>query len=137
MSNNPADPFEFLRKLWAPLGLPMGAPGAMPPTFPFSGVPGMMIPTLDVAEIDKRIQDLKSVETWLSLNLEMLRTSIQGLEAQKSTIAAFQSMQANAANAAANIAASAASAAAAAAPAASAAPAPKRARRKRPAEGSQ
>lgn len=78
------DPFEFLKKLWAPMGLPM------------PGMANMVSPTTNIAELEKRINDLKSVENWLSLNLEMVRTTIQGLEAQKATIAAFQSMQTSA-----------------------------------------
>jgi len=66
--NAPQDPFEMFRRLWGPLGVP---------------VPGMAMPTLDPNEIDKRIQDLKSVEAWLNVNLNMLRAGIQGLEMQK------------------------------------------------------
>lgn len=71
------DPFEFLKALWSPMGLP---------------VPGLVAPTLDVSEIDKRLNDLKSVENWLNLNLNVLRMTIQGLEMQKSTLAAMQGM---------------------------------------------
>jgi hypothetical protein len=69
------DPFEMFRRLWGPLGVP---------------VPGMAMPTLDPQEIDKRIQELKSVELWLSMNLNMLRTAIQGLEMQKAGLNAMQ-----------------------------------------------
>ena len=65
---NPQDPFEMFRRLWGPLGVP---------------VPGMTMPTLDPQEIDKRVRELKSVEAWLSMNLNMLRAAIQGLEMQK------------------------------------------------------
>jgi hypothetical protein len=75
---NPSDPFEMFRRLWGPLGVP---------------VPGMAMPTLDPREIDKRIADLRSVETWLNMNLNMIRLSIQGLEMQK---AALQAMGAGA-----------------------------------------
>jgi hypothetical protein len=75
----PTDPFEMFRRLWGPLGVP---------------VPGMAMPTLDPQEIEKRIADLRSVETWLNMNLNMLRLSIQGLEMQK---AALQAMGAGAA----------------------------------------
>jgi len=68
------DPFELLKKMWAPMGLPLA-------------------PLLDVNDIEKRIADLKSVETWLSMNMNVLRMTIQGLEMQKATLAAFQSMQ--------------------------------------------
>ena len=71
----PQDPFEMFRRLWGPLGVP---------------VPGMAMPTLDPQEIDKRVQELKSVEMWLSMNLNMLRTAIQGLEMQKAGLSAMQ-----------------------------------------------
>ncbi len=71
---NSTDPFEFLKSLWNPLGMPM---------------PGMVTPTLDPAELEKRIADLKSVENWLNLNLNVLRMSIQGLEMQKATLSAM------------------------------------------------
>jgi exonuclease VII small subunit len=74
----PQDPFEMFRRLWGPLGVP---------------VPGMAMPTLDPQEIDKRVQELKSVEMWLSMNLNMLRTAIQGLEMQKAGLQQMQGMQ--------------------------------------------
>ena len=70
----PTDPFEMFRRLWGPLGVP---------------VPGMAMPTLDPQEIEKRIADLRSVETWLNMNLNMLRLSIQGLEMQKAALQAM------------------------------------------------
>ena len=76
--NAPQDPFEIFRRLWGPLGVP---------------VPGMTMPTMDPAEIDKRIQELKSVEMWLSMNLNVLRTAIQGLEMQKTGLQQVQGMQ--------------------------------------------
>jgi len=72
------DPFEFFKKLWSPMGLPM---------------PGMVAPLLDTKEIDKRITDLKSVENWLTMNLNVLRMTIQGLEMQRATLLAVQAMQ--------------------------------------------
>jgi hypothetical protein len=74
MSNVP-DPFEFVKGFWNSLGLPMA---------------GMVTPTLDVSEVDKRIADLKLVENWLNMNLSMLRMSIQGLEMQRLTLSALQ-----------------------------------------------
>ena len=73
--NQPQDPFEMFRRLWGPLGVP---------------VPGLSMPTLDPQEIDKRVQELKSVELWLSMNLNMPRTAIQGLEMQKAGLNAMQ-----------------------------------------------
>ena len=74
-AKTPQDPFEMFRRLWGPLGVP---------------VPGMAMPTMDPQEIDKRVQELKSVEMWLSMNLNMLRTAIQGLEMQKAGLNAMQ-----------------------------------------------
>jgi hypothetical protein len=81
------DPLEFFKKLWSPMGLPM---------------PGMVAPLLDTKEIDKRITDLKSVENWLTMNLNVLRMTIQGLEMQRATLLAVQSMQPPAAGGAPN-----------------------------------
>ena len=71
----PQDPFEMFRRLWGPLGVP---------------IPGMAMPTLDPAEVEKRIIELKSVEGWLNMNLNMVKLSIQGLEMQKAALQAMQ-----------------------------------------------
>lgn len=49
--------------------------------------------SLDPQVIDKRIEDLKTVEQWLGFNLNLVRSTIQGLEVQKGTLAAIQSFQ--------------------------------------------
>jgi hypothetical protein len=74
-AKQPQDPFEMFRKLWGPLGLP---------------VPGMAMPTLDPREIEKRIADLRSIEGWLTMNLNMLRMAVSGLEVQKAALEAMQ-----------------------------------------------
>lgn len=73
--------FEFLRKLWATgSGMPSGLmPGL-----------GAMTPPMDLEDVDKRIHDLKAVESWLQLNANLLRTTIQGLEVQRATLVALQ-----------------------------------------------
>jgi len=55
-------------------------------------LPGMVTPTLDVNELDKRIADLKAVENWLKMNLNMLQMTTQGLEMQRVALAAVQAM---------------------------------------------
>ncbi len=75
--------FEFLRKLWG--GGFAGMPGG--------GIPGMAnfaAPPMDLEELDKRIHDLRAVESWLQLNASLLRTAIQGLEVQRATLVALQ-----------------------------------------------
>lgn len=69
------DPLQFLKSLWGPMGVPIA---------------GLVTPTLDLSELDKRIADLKSVENWLKMNLSMLQMNIQGLEMQKATVTAIQ-----------------------------------------------
>lgn len=49
-------------------------------------------PTLDPAEIDKRIQELKIVQFWLEQNARLLSSTIQALEVQKLTLSTLQSM---------------------------------------------
>ncbi|MCB1958024.1 MAG: hypothetical protein KDG55_20260 [Rhodocyclaceae bacterium] len=71
------DPMEFMRNMWGNMGF---------------SLPGMVTPTLDVNELDKRIADLKAVEGWLKMNLNMLQMTTQGLEMQRTTIAAVQAM---------------------------------------------
>ena len=73
-STPPQDPFEIFRRLWGPLGLP---------------VPGMAVPTLDPKEVDKRIAELRSIESWLEVNLNMVRFAVQGLEVQRSALLAM------------------------------------------------
>lgn len=77
MSSPPPDPMDFFKNLWNSVGVPL---------------PGMAVPTLDCDELEKRIADLKAVEGWLKMNLNMLQMSIQALEMQKATLSAFQAM---------------------------------------------
>ncbi len=51
---------------------------------------GVMTPSLVQDELDRRIAELKSVENWLNMNLNVLRMTIQGLEMQKAGLAAMQ-----------------------------------------------
>ena len=71
----PQDPFEMFRRLWGPLGVPL---------------PGMAMPTLDPQEVEKRIVELRSVEAWLNMNLNMVKFSIQGLELQRAALQAMR-----------------------------------------------
>jgi hypothetical protein len=60
-----------------------------------AGLPGMgqwIAPTLNPEELDKRIQELKTVQFWLDQNAKLLGATIQGLEVQKLTLTTLQSM---------------------------------------------
>ena len=76
-NTNMNDPLAFLRNMWSGMGI---------------SLPGMVTPTLDVDELDKRIKDMKAVEGWLRMNLSMLQMTIQGLEMQRTTLGAVQAM---------------------------------------------
>ncbi|MBP5986157.1 MAG: hypothetical protein KA538_03125 [Azonexus sp.] len=71
------DPLNFMRSMWGNMGF---------------SLPGMVAPTFDVEELDKRIKDMKAVEGWLRMNLSMLQMTIQGLEMQRTTVGAVQAM---------------------------------------------
>jgi ribosomal protein L12E/L44/L45/RPP1/RPP2 len=84
------DTLEFVKNLWGGLGVP----GMNMPSMNMTGmnIPGMVMPTLSVEEIRKKITDLKTVESWLELNMNMLKSTIQALEVQAATISTLQSM---------------------------------------------
>ncbi|MFZ6776809.1 PhaM family polyhydroxyalkanoate granule multifunctional regulatory protein [Undibacterium sp. Ji83W] len=73
--NAMGDTLSFVKKLWGNMQ-----------------VPGMVAPPMSVDELDKKIQDLKTVESWLTVNMNMLRGTIQALEVQRATLAALQSI---------------------------------------------
>ena len=55
-------------------------------------MPAWSMPTLDPQELDKRIQDLRTVQFWLEQNARMIAMTIQGLEVQKMTLSTLQGM---------------------------------------------
>ncbi|QRF58524.1 PhaM family polyhydroxyalkanoate granule multifunctional regulatory protein [Variovorax paradoxus] len=77
--------FDFLKNLAA------GATGA-------GSVPGIpslaswVAPTMSVEEVDKRIQELKTVQYWLEQNGHALKATIQALEVQKMTLSTLRGM---------------------------------------------
>jgi hypothetical protein len=83
--SNEKDPMEFMKNLWGNMGF---------------ALPGMVTPTLDTNELDKRITELKTVEGWLKTNLGLLQMAIHGLDMQRNTLAAMQAMSDSASKAA-------------------------------------
>lgn len=77
------DSLEFVKNLWGS----MGVPGM--------NVPGLAVPSLAPEDLDKKIADLKAVESWLNVNMSMLRGTIQALEVQRTTLATLKTMSAN------------------------------------------
>ena len=75
--------FEFLQNLMK------GAGAALP------GVQGFgqwVAPTLDPEELDKRIQELKTVQFWLEQNARLLGTTVQALEVQRMTLSTLKTL---------------------------------------------
>ncbi len=75
--NNSNDPMNFVKNMWGNMGF---------------SLPGMVTPTFDVEEIEKRVKDMKAVEGWLKMNLSMLQMTIQSLEMQCATLNAVRTM---------------------------------------------
>lgn len=91
-------PAEMLDKMWDMMRLtPFGAafPGMQPGTAqgfgsPLTAMSDMMSPLMSVEELDKRITDMRAVEQWLKLNLNMLQSAIQALEVQRATLSTLR-----------------------------------------------
>ena len=75
--------FEFMKEL-------LGASQATQAGMPSMGA--WIAPTLDPKELDKRIEQLKTVQFWLEQNTRMLQTTIQALEVQRMTLSTLESM---------------------------------------------
>jgi hypothetical protein len=75
--------FEFLQ------GLVKGAGQALP------GLPSIgqwVAPTLNPEELEKRIEELRTVQFWLEQNARMLDATIQALEVQRMTLSTLKTM---------------------------------------------
>jgi hypothetical protein len=91
---------EFMQKMWNPFGVPMpgfgmpGAPPGAPGASPVAGMPfpnpAAMFATLDPAELARKIDELKVVETWLQMSLNMMQLSIKTMELQKASLEALR-----------------------------------------------
>ena len=104
--------FDFLQNLSQSASKTAPAAGAIP------GMPSWVAPTLNVEDIDKRIQELKAVQFWLEQNSTALKATIQALEVQKMTLTTLQGMNVSMADLAKAFTAKAPPAEAPAAPAA-------------------
>ena len=90
---------QFTNNMAANSGLGDGVAGgfgamAMPK---IPGMPEWAMPTMDPAELEKRINELKTVLFWLEQNTNALKASVQALEVQKMTLETLKSMSAGAA----------------------------------------
>ncbi|MEO5763762.1 MAG: PhaM family polyhydroxyalkanoate granule multifunctional regulatory protein [Casimicrobiaceae bacterium] len=95
------DAIAFMQKMWNPFGLPM--PGLMPPGvsevpgaaagMPFPN-PAALFAALDPAEVERRINELRIIEGWLAMSLNMMQMSIKTMELQKASLEAMRAGQA-------------------------------------------
>jgi hypothetical protein len=91
---SPEQAFEFMQKMWNPFGLSM--PGVAPPAggtpqaaAPFPN-PLSMFATIDPAEVDKKIGELRVIENWLAMSLNFTQMSIKTLELQRASLEALR-----------------------------------------------
>jgi hypothetical protein len=82
--------FDFLQNLAKQAA---GGAGQSIPQMPNLG--SWVAPTLNVEELDKRIDELKAVQFWLDQNAMALKATIQALEVQKMTLATLKGMNFN------------------------------------------
>ena len=78
--------FDFLQNL---------AKGASTNIPQMPNLANWVAPTLNVEELDKRIEELKNVHFWLEQNSRALGATIQALEVQKMTLATLKGMNFN------------------------------------------
>jgi hypothetical protein len=72
--------FDFLQSLVKNAG------AALP------GIGQWVAPTIDPAEIEKRIEELRTVQFWLEQNARMLGATIQAMEVQRMTLSTLKTM---------------------------------------------
>ncbi|MDB5931761.1 MAG: Alginate regulatory protein AlgP [Polaromonas sp.] len=97
-SNTPSFPdfgkmvpgFDFLQNLAKQAA---GSVTQATPQLPSLG--SWIAPTLNVEELDKRVQELKAVQFWLDQNAVALKATIQALEVQKMTLSTLKGMNFN------------------------------------------
>jgi hypothetical protein len=79
--------FEFLQKLVNPAASSAG-----------QGMPNLaswVAPTLNVEDLEKRIEELKAVHFWLEQNSKALSATIQAMEVQRMTLATLRDLNVN------------------------------------------
>ena len=99
---SPQDALAFMQKMWNPFGIPMpgfsGADAAdVPSNLPTAAPGGMPFPNpaamffaLDPAEVQRKVDELKVIESWLGMSLSVTQMSIKTLELQKASLEAMR-----------------------------------------------
>ena len=91
----PEQAFDFMQRMWNPFGLSIPgmtappAPGMQPAPMPFPN-PLAMFATLDPADVERKIGELRVIEGWLAMSLNFMQMSIKTLELQKASLEALR-----------------------------------------------
>lgn len=85
---------QFTKNMAANNGL-AGGLSAMPGMPEIPGMPAWAMPTADPVELEKRINELKTVLFWLEQNTGALKATVQALEVQKMTLETLRNMGEN------------------------------------------
>jgi hypothetical protein len=108
------DALAFMQKMWNPFAMPMpgsvggavlptdvpsaagsqpapdaSAVGAMPGLLAFPN-PAAMFAALDPVQIEHKIAELRIIEGWLAMSLNLMQMSIKTLELQRASLEAMQ-----------------------------------------------
>ena len=99
----PQDALDFMQKMWNPFGVPVPgfAPGAMAAGAPPAGMAGMpgglpfphpaaMFAAIDPKEVQRKIEELRVIEGWLQMSLNLMQMSIKTMELQKASLEALR-----------------------------------------------
>jgi hypothetical protein len=82
---------DMMEKMWDMMKMnPFASVGSSSGSPSLSMMSDMLAPLTNVEELDKRIKDMRAVEQWLKLNLNMLQSAIQALEVQRATLATLR-----------------------------------------------
>jgi hypothetical protein len=98
----PEQAFDFLSRMWNPMAFAAGMPGAAEAAggagvamassvaqfAPLMG-PAAMFATLDPKEVERKIGELRTIESWLTMNAGMVQLTIKTLELQKASLEAL------------------------------------------------
>ena len=102
-SFSPEEALQFMQRMWNPFGVAMPgfapapatatptaapAPAALPMGMGFPN-PAAMFATLDPAEIERKIGELRVIEGWLQMSLNFMQMSIKTMELQKASLEAL------------------------------------------------
>jgi hypothetical protein len=98
----PKDAMEFMQKMWNPLGIPFQALAAGSAVPGATAVPGMsggsmpfynplaMFAAIDPQQVQRKIDELRVIEGWLQMSLNMMQMSIKTMELQKASLEAMR-----------------------------------------------